>query len=205
MSRELSSKKLWLVIKHCAVSIISAWTVLDRILWMVPKTQVKQIFLMKYNHINLKCITIPTLFSIVHSASLFCQSYNTQSFCSVSSVFQTNSQMRATRFWNRHLRPPALSEVPHELSTAASRNQRERVYGSRWLFACGVRLTRLVICEIAVTLVGGGYFCVLLLSLPIEYPIPKQVKPKRKYPFQTKQISHNTSKKLTKIMQYGKI
>ena len=24
----------------------------------------------------------------------------------------------------------------------------------------------------------GGYFCVLLLSLPIEYPIPKQVKPK---------------------------
>ena len=24
----------------------------------------------------------------------------------------------------------------------------------------------------------GGYFCVLLLSLPKEYPIPKQVKPK---------------------------
>lgn len=24
----------------------------------------------------------------------------------------------------------------------------------------------------------GGYFCVLLLSLPIVYPIPKQVKPK---------------------------
>ena len=24
----------------------------------------------------------------------------------------------------------------------------------------------------------GGYFCFLLLSLPIEYPIPKQVKPK---------------------------
>lgn len=24
----------------------------------------------------------------------------------------------------------------------------------------------------------GGYFCVLLLSLPTEYPIPKQVKPK---------------------------
>ena len=32
--------------------------------------------------------------------------------------------------------------VPHELSTAASRNQRERVYGRIWLPACGVRLAK---------------------------------------------------------------
>ncbi len=41
------------------------------------------------------------------------------------------------------------------------------------------RLARLISRKIAATFGRvGGYFCVLLLSLPIEYPIPKQVKPK---------------------------
>ena len=95
---------------------------------------------MKHSHIELKYITFQSYFPLFIQIHYFSKHTIQNSSASVSSAFQINSHMRATSFWNRHLRPPALSEVVHELSTAASRNQRERVYGGNWLPACGVRL-----------------------------------------------------------------